>query len=320
MSLKTKIKRFLVCGLAFSGILMCGSTEKICAMDCDEYALNSNITEDKENSCFTRNGVYFDSLVGNTDTPSVFHDEELSSQVLPPEGLCDNELKQFYVNEFLVKKSKDKNLTVKKFSHDNGLSWNTFKGWIYKYKKEDIYFPQKTKKLKSKDKIKKAFVEKYILEKSRDKSMSVRRYAQENNLAWQTLYSWLNSYKKETNVDIFQRKVWTKEEKQRYVEEYLKANSEGETISVQNYVEKNNLPMKAFYRWLHKWKKKANVETPQHKMWTEEEKLMYIMEYLKANSGGRIMSISDFAKAYNLKYSTVYTWVKNYVDKSYIIF
>lgn len=320
MSLKTKIKRFLVFGLAFSGVLMCGATEKICAMDCNEYALSGSINEDKKNSCFARNGVYFDSLACDTDTPSIFHDEELSSQVLPPESLSEDELKQFYVNEFLVKKSKNKNLTIKKFSHDNGLSWNTFKGWIYKCKKEDIYFPPKTKKLKSKDKIKKAFVEKYIFEKNRDKSMSVRKYAQENNLAWQTLYSWLNSYKKETNVDMFQRKVWTKEEKQRYVEEYLKANSDGETISVQNYVEKNNLPMKAFYKWLHKCKKKSNIETPKHKMWTEEEKMLYVTEYLKANSGGRTMSISAFAKAYNLKYSTVYTWVKNYVDNGYIIF
>lgn len=72
--------------------------------------------------------------------------------------------------------------------------------------------------------------------------------------------------------------------------------------------------------WLNRYKKKSNESTSQHKMWTQEEKWLYIAEYLKANSGGRAMSINAFVKAYNLKYSTFYSWIKNYMEESYIIF
>lgn len=320
MSLKTKVKRFLICGAAFSGILMCAATKNTYATGCEENMFGNNMYKDEAHSPFTESDLCLEQLIDSEDTSLASGDEKVSFQVFPPENLSQSELKQFYINEFIVNKAKNKKLTIKKFSHDNGLQWNSFKGWLYKRKEWETYLPPRTKKLKLKDKVKKAFVERFILEKSRDESMSVKKYIEENGLAKQTFYAWLRDYSEDYGVNILGHKAWTKEEKQRHVEEYLKANSDGKTMSVQSYAEKNNIHLKTFYMWLNRYKKKSNESTSQHKMWTQEEKWLYIAEYLKANSGGRAMSINAFVKAYNLKYSTFYSWIKNYLDESYIIF
>ncbi len=317
MRLKIKTKKFLMCVLTLSVIFICANAKNAYAMDCEEYTPSDSAYGQE---CFTGDNIYLEPLVENVITLPVYYDEEMPFRVLPPAGLSGEQLKRFYVNDFLVKKEKYKSITIKKYTSDNGLSWHTFKRWLYECKDEDSYLPPKTKKLRSKDKVKKAFVERYIFQKSKDESMSVQRYVKENGLAKQTFYAWLFDYRKKFDVEIFHRKLWTPEEKQQYVNEYLKANSDGKTMSVKSYAEKNNLNEKTFYMWLNSYKKGSNMNTHKHKMRTIEEKQWYVYKYIQANSNGRFMSVNAFAKAHNLKYSTLYTWIKNYLGESSIIF
>ena len=250
------MKKFLMCVLTFSGILICANVQNAYAMDCEEYTPSDGAYGQEY---FTGDNIYLEPLVENVITLPVYHDEEMPFRVLPPAGLSGEQLKRFYVNDFLVKKGKYKSITIKKYTSDNGLSWHTFKRWLYECKDEDSYLPPKTKKLRSKDKVKKAFVERYIFQKSKDESMSVQRYVKENGLAKQTFYAWLFDYRKKFDVEIFQRKLWTPEEKQQYVNEYLKANSDGRFMSVNAFAKAHNLKYSTLYTWIKNYLVESSI-------------------------------------------------------------
>ena len=125
------MKKFLMCVLTFSGILICANVQNAYAMDCEEYT-PSDAAYGQE--YFTGDNIYLEPLVENVITLPVYYDEEMPFRVLPPAGLSGEQLKRFYVNDFLVKKGKYKSITIKKYTSDNGLSWHTFKRWLYECK------------------------------------------------------------------------------------------------------------------------------------------------------------------------------------------
>lgn len=250
MGLLLKVKKIFVGIFILGATALSVSATGDFSTECSGATFPKNFGENQVYDCqgsFEK--FYFESLLDHNGCLARQGEVNHSSYVSPPINVPEWMIKKFYVDNFFIQRLKNKNLTIEKYSDDNGFSPDEFKGWVYRFGKN---FCNLSKSISRKDQntIRDAWVKKYFEEKVRNKNLSVKKYVDDNGLALKTFYKWLRKDKKDLLPRVRSYKVHTLEEKQRYIREYIKENSGGKIMTLDTFARSRGLKRSTFYTWL----------------------------------------------------------------------
>ena len=134
---------------------------------------------------------------------------------------------------------------------------------------------------------------------------SIYKFVEENNLPSATFYRWLKIYEKHGEqyfIEKKEKRTYSTKFKLEMVKKYLKSE-----ISMNEFLIKNDIPPKTFWRWVEQYKINGEKSFTEEKLinhYTNEFKLEIIKEYLATD-----ISTDKFAIQNNIPTKTFNRWI-----------